>query len=80
MEDKELERKLKPERVEVCLNCSLFTDYEQIGRLVECEEFTEVEDEKAMVIVRLEEYSQLGSSKLDYFNAALNEYVLQKAM
>jgi hypothetical protein len=57
MKDKELERKLKLERVEVCLNCTLFTDCKNIGRLVECEEFVEIEVEKTMVIVRLDAYS-----------------------
>jgi hypothetical protein len=58
MNDKELERKLKTERVEACLNCKLFIDCNNIGRLVECEEFIEVFSEKAMVIVRLDDYSK----------------------
>ena len=43
------------ERVEVCLNCQRFTDCENIGKFVECTDFVEVEREKAMVIVRLDE-------------------------
>jgi hypothetical protein len=58
MEDKALEKKLKIERIEVCLNCTLFTDCEQIGRLEECADFWEVDSEKAMVIVRLDECSK----------------------
>ena len=40
-----LERKLKRERVEVCLNCEKFLKCESVGRFVECEDFIEVEDE-----------------------------------
>jgi len=40
-----LERKLKRERVEVCLNCERFLKCESVGRFVECEDFIEVEDE-----------------------------------
>jgi len=60
---KDFERKLKIERVEVCLNCQLFTKCENIGRYEDCEKFVEVEKEKAMVIVRLDEYAKLESSK-----------------
>ena len=59
MEDQALERKLKIERVEVCLNCQLFVDCENIGRFVECTDFLEVESEDAMIIVKLDEYSKL---------------------
>ena len=55
----DLKRKLKTERVEVCLNCKLFTDCENIGRFEECEGFLEVERKRAMVIVRLDEYARL---------------------
>jgi hypothetical protein len=58
MKDNALKRKLKLERVEVCLNCKLFKDCEHIGRLVECEEFVEVDSEKAMVIMRFDEYTK----------------------
>ena len=61
----ELDRKLKIERVEVCLNCKLFTDCENIGRFVECEDFSEVENEKSMIIVRLDDYSRLESIERD---------------
>jgi hypothetical protein len=57
MKDRELDRNLKVERVEVCLNCKLFTDCNNIGRLVECGEFVEVNSRNAMVIVRLDWYS-----------------------
>jgi len=39
-----LERKLKRENVEVCLNCSKFLKCENIGKFVECANFDEVED------------------------------------
>jgi len=43
MKSEELDRKLKREKVEVCLKC------ESVGRFVECEEFVEVEDEAWIV-------------------------------
>ena len=52
MTSEELERKLKRERVEVCLNCERFLRCENVGRFVECEDFVEVEDE-AWVIRRI---------------------------
>jgi hypothetical protein len=55
MKSKDLERKLKIERVEVCLNCILFTDCDDIGRFVECVDFLEVESDKVRVIVRLDD-------------------------
>jgi hypothetical protein len=57
MDENDLERKLKLERIEVCLNCQLLIDCDTIGLLEECACFVEVERDKAMVIVRLEEYS-----------------------
>ena len=63
MERKDLERKLKTERVETCLNCNLFTDCEDIGRFVECTNFLEVESKRVMIIVRLDEYSNLESGR-----------------
>jgi hypothetical protein len=63
MEDKELERKLKIERVEVCVNCTLFVDCKNIGSLVECEEFVEVDREKVMVIVGVDGYAKLQSRR-----------------
>ena len=59
----DLERKLKTEHVEVCLNCKLFIDCENIGRFEECEDFLEVESKMAMIIVRLDEYAKLESSR-----------------
>ena len=56
MNSEDLARKLKIERVEVCLNCNLFTDCGDIGRFEECEYFLEVDSEMAMVIVSLDEY------------------------
>ena len=38
----ELERKLKRERVEACLNCKKFLKCDIIGRFEECVDFEEV--------------------------------------
>jgi len=48
----ELERKLKLERVETCLNCKKFVSCNDIGKFVECVDFEEVEGE-AWVIRKL---------------------------
>ena len=48
-EDEELERKLKRERVEACLNCKRFVKCEDIGKYVECADFDEVEEEAWIV-------------------------------
>ncbi|MFH0748494.1 MAG: hypothetical protein V1915_01020 [Candidatus Bathyarchaeota archaeon] len=61
MKRKELERKLKLERVEACVNCKVFTECDGIGVFGECEDFSEVEAEKAVVMVRRDEYSRLES-------------------
>jgi len=42
MNKEELERKLKRERVEVCLNCKKFVKCESIGRYEECCDFDEI--------------------------------------
>jgi len=55
MMNKDLERKLKIERVETCLNCKRFIDCDDIGRFEECADFMEVERDKARVIVRLDD-------------------------
>lgn len=57
MDEKDLERKLKLERIEACVNCQLLVDCDKIGLLEDCACFVEVERDKAMVIVRLEVYS-----------------------
>lgn len=62
MNREDLERKMKLERVEACLNCKVFTECVNIGRFVECEEFVEVDCGKAMIIVSLDEYSRLESN------------------
>ena len=41
----ELNRKLKLERIEVCMNCKKFLNCENVGKFVECADFVEVEDE-----------------------------------
>lgn len=47
MKNEELERKLKRETVEICLNCQNFVECERIGQIepCHCEEFVEVEGE-----------------------------------
>ena len=45
MKGEELERKLKRQRVEVCLNCKNFLSCQEIGKFEECADFDEVEDE-----------------------------------
>jgi hypothetical protein len=49
----ELDRKLKREKVEVCLNCKKFVECDNIGKFEECADFEEVEDE-AWVIKKIE--------------------------
>lgn len=44
MTSDELERKLKRERVEVCINCKNFVECDNIGKFEECVDFGEVED------------------------------------
>jgi len=48
----ELERKLKHERVEACLNCKKFVHCNDIGKFEECVDFEEVES-KAWVIRKI---------------------------
>lgn len=45
MSGEELERKLKREKVQVCLNCRLFSKCDNVGEYEECGDFVEVEDE-----------------------------------
>jgi hypothetical protein len=45
MKDEKLERKLKRERVEVCLNCKRFVECNCIGKFKVCEDFVEIEGE-----------------------------------
>ena len=54
MNEEELERKLKRERVEVCLNCKKFVKCDDVGRFEECADFEEVEVE-VWVIKNLDE-------------------------
>jgi hypothetical protein len=57
MKKESLQRKLKRERVEMCLNCENFVECESIGQYepCNCENFVEVEDERQVVIVSLDE-------------------------
>jgi hypothetical protein len=45
MTKEELNRKLKRERIEICLNCQKFLDCNGIGKYVECADFEESETE-----------------------------------
>jgi hypothetical protein len=54
--NKELERKLKRERVEACLNCKKFAKCNDIGKFEECGDYSEVDVEKQVVVVSLKEY------------------------
>ena len=56
---KDLERKLKTERVQVCLNCKRLTKCDNIGRFEECEDFLEINSKRAMIIVSLDDYAKL---------------------
>ena len=49
MTKEELERKLKRERVEVCLNCVKFLKCESIGKFEICDDFEELEHESWIV-------------------------------
>jgi len=49
MKEDELERKLKREHVETCLNCKKFVKCEDIGKYAECGGFDEVEEEAWIV-------------------------------
>jgi hypothetical protein len=48
----ELDRKLKREKIEVCLNCKKFVECDNIGKFEECVDFEEVEGE-AWVIKKI---------------------------
>jgi len=47
--NEELERKLKRERVEVCLNCKKFVQCNDIGKFERCGDFEEVENESWVI-------------------------------
>jgi hypothetical protein len=55
----ELERKLKRERVERCLNCRWFEECNKIGEYEECVHHSEIEEEKQYVIISLRDYVRL---------------------
>lgn len=66
MKNEELERKLKRERVEICLNCQNFVECDRIGQIepCNCEDFDEVQDCEQFVIVSLDEYAKLQDGRL----------------
>jgi hypothetical protein len=45
----DIEKKLKRERVEVCLNCKKFVECGDIGKFEECAGFEEVECEASVI-------------------------------
>ena len=45
MAGKMLDRKLKRERVEACLNCKKFVECDEIGKFEECVDFNEIRTE-----------------------------------
>jgi len=45
MKEEELEKKLKREHVEACLNCKKFVKCNNIGKFEECADFEEVKGE-----------------------------------
>ena len=63
MNDKDIDHKLKTNRVETCLNCGLFTSCENIGMLDDCEDAFEVDSDKVVVIISLEEHNKLKPKK-----------------
>ena len=46
------------ERVEACLNCQRFVECNDFGRFEDCKNFSEVEQDKALVIIRLDDYAR----------------------
>lgn len=52
MSSEKLEKKLKMERVQICMNCKKFLNCENIGKFEECGDFDEVKDE-AWVIKKI---------------------------
>jgi hypothetical protein len=63
--NKELERKLKRQRVEACLNCKKFVECDSIGKFEECVDFEEVNVEKQVVIISLKDYCALKNLEKD---------------
>ena len=59
---------MKLERVEACLNCTLFTHCEDIGLFEECADFLEVESGKVMVIISLDELASIKNCTQTQFN------------
>ncbi len=59
MKNEELKRKLKRERVEMCLNCKHFVSCGEIGKFEECADFVDDEYVRQFVIVSLDEYTRL---------------------
>ena len=75
MNDEELERKLKKERVEVCLHCKKFVKCDDIGEFEECIDFEEVDDE-AWVMTVLSELIRLGRVKKKVYPDGTELYTL----
>ena len=61
--NKNVDRKMKTDNVETCLNCVFFTNCANIGMIDDCEDSFEVERDEVVVIISLEEYNKLRSRK-----------------
>ena len=65
MKKEDLERKLRIERFERCLNCKNFWKCGETKDLIEiCEHFEEEPIERQKVVVNLVEFSKLGGSTI----------------
>jgi hypothetical protein len=60
MTNEDLQRKLKRERTQICLNCKHFVECDEVGKFEECANFVGVEDGRQVVIVSLDEYARLS--------------------
>jgi len=59
-----VEKKLKLENIERCLNCKLFSDCpETKEEVIVCSKFKEIPVKQQLVIVKLSDYSKLKDSK-----------------
>lgn len=59
--NEELERKLKRERVTVCLNCKKFVECDDIGKYEQCVDYSELDVSKQVIVVGLKECCKLKS-------------------
>lgn len=45
LSNEKLKRKLRRERVELCMNCERFVNCQDVGELEQCEKFLEIKNE-----------------------------------